>query len=132
MNSRASSVPLVPVSVGEVYDKYSILMVKLSKIKNEEKLKHVKTEKEFLYKVLEEHYDPNESLMKDMEEVNTKLWEIEDKLRVKESKKEFDDEFIELARSVYYTNDERSVVKGKINKKFGSKIEEVKDYVKYK
>jgi hypothetical protein len=64
--------------------------------------------------------------------INTKLWEIEDKIRLKEAKKEFDDEFIQLARSVYFNNDDRFAVKKEINLKYGSEIIEEKEYVEYK
>jgi hypothetical protein len=64
--------------------------------------------------------------------VNTKLWEVEDQLRIKEKDKEFDDEFIKLARSVYYTNDERADLKKKINTISGSFLVEEKSYQNYK
>ena len=66
-----------------------------------------------------------------LESINKKLWDIEDKLRVKESKREFDEEFIELARSVYFTNDKRAELKREINDITGSDYVEVKDYVEY-
>lgn len=65
-------------------------------------------------------------------EINTQLWEIEDRIRLKESKQQFDDEFIQLARSIYFINDKRSEVKKEINLKYGSDIIEEKEYVNYK
>ena len=71
-------------------------------------------------------------LFDELTEVNTKLWDIEDNIRKFELKKDFNDEFIELARSVYFLNDERFKVKSKINELFNSKIQEVKEYIKYR
>lgn len=123
-----------PISVGELLDKLSILFIKKSRITNPEKLFQV--EKEFSY--LQELADPflgvkdYFNLYDDLVKVNLKLWNIEDKIRVYEKKKQFDEEFIELARSVYYTNDERFEIKNKINLLTNSEIQEQKSYEDYK
>jgi len=123
----------VEVSNGELVDKVSILQIKLNKIKSVEKLKNVKTE---FYILLEEMkklgIDENTEEYKDLIKVNINLWEIEDKIRVKELKKEFDEEFIELARSVYFQNDKRFELKKKINAATNSSLFEEKEYVDYK
>jgi len=116
----------IAVSIGEVWDKCSILLIKLEKIKNEEKLARVRFELSQLPALDFQH-----PTFIELQNVNSLLWVIEDKLRVKESCKEFDAEFIELARSVYYTNDRRAEIKLQINKEFNSAIHEVKDYVPY-
>ena len=123
----------VPVSVGELIDKLSILQVKKLKITNPEGLKYVSEEFELLYNQSETYFQVSElkSLYESLTEVNSSLWDVEDKLRVFESEKKFDQEFIELARKVYYTNDERFRLKNKINSISSSEIREVKDYKPY-
>lgn len=123
----------VPCSVGELIDKLSILQVKKTKITNPESLKFVSKEFELLYNQSETYFQNNEvkSLYESLTEVNSNLWDVEDKLRVFESEKKFDQEFIELARKVYYTNDERFRLKNKINSITSSEIREVKDYKPY-
>ena len=123
----------IPVSVGELIDKLSILQVKKLKITNPEGLKYVSEEFELLYNQSEIYFNVNEikSLYKSLTEVNSSLWDVEDKLRVFESEKKFDNEFIELSRKVYYTNDERFRLKNEINLITSSKIREVKDYKPY-
>jgi hypothetical protein len=123
----------VPVSVGELIDKLSILQVKKLKIINPEGLKYVSEEYELLYNESEVYLQLSgvKSLYDSLIEVNSTLWDVEDKLRVFESEKKFDDEFIELSRKVYYTNDERFRLKNEINLITFSKIREVKDYKPY-
>jgi hypothetical protein len=123
----------IPVSVGELIDKLSILQVKKIKITNPEGLKYVSEEFELLYNQSEVYFKVNEikSLYELLIEVNSTLWDVEDKLRVFESEKKFDQEFIELSRKVYYTNDERFRLKNEINLITLSKIREVKDYKPY-
>jgi hypothetical protein len=123
----------IPVSVGELIDKLSILQVKKIKITNPEGLKYVSEEFELLYNQSEVYFKVNEikSLYESLTEVNSTLWDVEDKLRVFESEKKFDQEFIELSRNVYYTNDERFRLKNEINLITLSKIREVKDYKPY-
>jgi hypothetical protein len=123
----------IPVSVGELIDKLSILHVKQLKISNEEKLEYVNKEFELLYN-LSSYYLNNEeveNLYHQLVEINKKLWDIEDKLRVIESEHNFDLEFIDLARKVYFTNDERFRLKNEINLTTLSEIREIKDYKKY-
>ena len=123
----------VPVSVGELIDKLSILQVKKLKITNPEGLKYVSEEFELLYNQSEVYLQVQEikSLYESLTEVNSSLWDVEDKLRVFELEKKFDEEFIELSRKVYYTNDERFRLKNEINLITLSKIREVKDYKPY-
>ena len=121
----------VPISVGELFDKFSILEIKQSKITDTNKLEKINKEIGVL-KPLISNYDISFNVYNKLKEINLKLWDIEDKLRIKESKKEFDDEFIKLARSVYFSNDIRGDRKREINKIFNSELEEVKDYVDYK
>jgi hypothetical protein len=122
-----------PVSLGELVDKISILYIKNSNIKDEAKLKLIRDEMDMLIKTLDEHIlkDKIQIYLDSLIELNSKLWVIEDDIRDCERKKKFDQKFIELARSVYFTNDKRSEVKLNINNKFGSKIVEVKSYEKY-
>jgi len=120
----------IPISIGQFFDQYSILLIKSERIKDLNKLKNIYYE----FSILFEHTSFSKSDMEQIErlkKVNEKLWDIEDAIRLKEQKKEFDDEFIELARSVYKTNDERSRIKAEINKKFGSAITEEKEHPDY-
>lgn len=123
-----------PVSVGELIDKLSILHVKQTKITNEEKLAYVNREFELLYNMASIYLEKPEieSLYHQLVETNGKLWDIEDRLRVLESEKKWEGEFIDFARKVYFTNDIRFELKNEINKFTDSEIREVKDYVKYK
>jgi hypothetical protein len=123
----------IPVSVGELIDKLSILQVKKTKITNPESLKYINKEFELLHNSSSIFLNDEEikKLYLSLIETNSKLWDIEDKLRVIETEKNFNTQFIELARSVYYTNDERFSLKNKINKITSSEIREVKEYVKY-
>ena len=121
----------VYVSIGELWDKYSILLIKQEKIKDENKIEIVKNEICLLNKNMEKYDFLENKLFIELKSVNNKLWEVEDQLRIKEKNQEFDDEFILLARLVYFINDIRSEIKSKINEEFGSQIMEVKDYVDY-
>ena len=127
--------PAVPVSIGELIDKITILEIKSQRIEEPAKVANVRTELEALNEVWSE-------LARDLEvsideprarlrEVNEKLWDIEDRIRRKEAHKAFDEEFIELARSVYFTNDRRSEIKREINLAAGSGLVEEKSYDKY-
>jgi len=121
---------LAPISLGELYDKISILEIKMSIIKDEEKFQNVK--KEYLLLVnISAKYLIDSNLYTELKDKNNDLWIVEDKLRIKEKNQEFDDEFIQLARSVYHLNDKRSEIKKQINLKFGSDIVEEKSYEKY-
>tara|TARA_B110000483_G_scaffold243596_1_gene334425 strand:+ start:7446 stop:7826 length:381 start_codon:yes stop_codon:yes gene_type:complete len=124
---------LVPVSNGELMDKYSILLIKKEFINDLTKTNYVNQEITYLLEYVNKiktTYNIDEVFNK-LIEVNKKLWVIEDELRVKEKKQEFDKEFIELARSVYFTNDERAFLKKQINEDTDSNIFEVKSYEKY-
>jgi hypothetical protein len=123
----------VPVSIGEMIDKLSILQVKKTKISDETKLDFVNKEFEILYNLSSVYLDnvEIESLYHRLVEINSSLWDVEDKLRIIEKEKRFEGEFISLARKVYFTNDERFSLKNEINLLTLSEIREVKDYVKY-
>ena len=124
----------VPTSPGELLDKITILEIKMEQISDAEKLKHIEYELEQLTQIWNEHFSNNEDLdllKKELRETNTNMWSIEDNIRIKESKKEFDNDFIELARSVYYQNDKRADTKKKINELLGSLLMEEKSYADY-
>ena len=122
----------IDISIGEVVDKITILSIKLNKIENDKKLINIRKEYDLLFNSLENSgIEVDSTSFTKLETINLKLWEIEDKIRIKEANKEFDDEFIQLARNVYINNDKRSVVKREINIKYGSNIIEEKEYVSY-
>ena len=126
--------PKIPVSWGELYDKVTILEIKLEKLKTKSALKNVKKEYDELIFVSNNNFSNNkdaEKLLRDLKKINKKLWIIEDRIRVKERSKVFDKDFIKLAREVYFTNDERSRIKRNINMTFGSEIIEEKSYAEY-
>ena len=122
-----------PISLGELVDKISILHIKNLNIKDDDKLKLIREELDILNTILDEHIksDDIKKYLNELININSKLWVIEDDIRECERKKIFDQTFIDLARSVYFTNDNRSKVKLDINKQFGSKIIEVKSYEDY-
>ncbi len=122
-----------PISLGELVDKISILIIKQKNITDETKLDHVKKELDFLQKTLINYVQQKEinTYLENLININSKLWNIEDDIRECERKKLFDQTFIDLARSVYFTNDERAKVKNDINKTFGSELVEVKSYEEY-
>ena len=124
----------IPISIGELLDKLSILHIKKDKIQDSDKVKKVKIEYELLYTISEPFLGIKEffNLYDDLIKTNSELWEIEDKLRIFEKHKLFNQEFIELARAVYYTNDERFEIKNKINVISNSEIQEQKSYEDYK
>lgn len=125
----------VPISIGEMLDKMSILHIKISKIENEEKLIHLNKELDLLNshaeKVKEIDEVKFEEFFQSLLDVNSKLWEIEDDIRDLEGIKKFDDSFIQVARSVYITNDLRFKIKSEINNYFGSSIVEQKELKEY-
>ncbi len=123
-----------PMSVGELLDKITILEIKSEKIKQPEKLKNIKYELQLLTETWANtglSNDQTAALKNDLKTVNLKLWKIEDDIRIKEKNKAFDDEFIQLARSVYYQNDDRAQVKKAINVLTGSDLVEEKSYESY-
>tara|TARA_B100001250_G_scaffold13960_1_gene12224 strand:+ start:41949 stop:42341 length:393 start_codon:yes stop_codon:yes gene_type:complete len=126
----------VPVSYGELVDKLTILNIKKIKITDSKKIEKINIERKIFEDKVEILKDSNEKnylkLFNKLYEVNLKLWEVEDSIRKHELNNEFNEKFIELARSVYFLNDERFNIKSEINKYFGSQIHEVKQYTKYK
>ena len=121
----------IPVSIGELFDKFTILQIKQKKIQNTEKLVIVKKEISFLQPFIDK-YNLEPEIINELTEINDKLWIVEDQIRNKEKNQLFDDEFIQLARSVYIINDKRFEIKTKINKMLNSCLSEVKSYSKYK
>lgn len=123
-----------PVSYGEILDKITILEIKAIKIKDEQKRKNVKYELNILLQTWNEHVKQSndlDNLKERLKQVNQSLWDIEDNIRIKESKNQFNNEFIQIARSVYYENDKRAEVKKEINLFLGSELVEEKSYEKY-
>ena len=122
-----------PISLGELVDKISILMVKQKNIKNNNKLEQVNKELNYLQATLDNHVTKDEIdvFLNSLIDINSRLWVIEDDIRECERKKQFDQKFIDLARSVYFTNDKRANIKLDINNKFGSELVEVKSYEEY-
>lgn len=124
----------VEISIGEFFDKITILEIKKERINNAGKLVNINKELDGLNGLLSKLSFSREDVAQEVSElskVNEALWEIEDDIREKESKKIFDEEFIELARSVYITNDKRSDIKRDINIKLGSDFVEEKSYEEY-
>ena len=122
------------ISAGELFDKISILEIKKNKIKDKTKRNIILKELSSLQKTVNENIEKSKSLTKlykKLKTVNLKLWKIEDDIRDCERKRNFKDKFIKLARAVYFTNDDRSRVKNKINRLTKSNISEVKSYKKY-
>jgi len=120
-----------PISIGELVDKITILEIKKNKLQNS-KLENVLKELSFLRKLMEKHQiEITDDLFTQLKEINLTLWNIEDQIRIKEKNKEFDNIFIELARSVYFTNDKRSEIKKRINRLSNSEITEEKSYAEY-
>ncbi len=124
-----------PVSPGELIDKITILEIKQERIKDVDKIKNVNLELELLESLWDGSVYQSSALVvkkrAELKFINEELWVIEDDLRLKESKAEFDRDFIELARSVYLTNDRRASVKREINLEVGSKLIEEKSYQDY-
>lgn len=127
----------IEVSNGEIIDKYTILTIKLQEIKDEAKLVNVQNEYNSLTPEIEAIYTGTtdqkalEALHIDLLNVNKTLWNIEDQIRDCEREKNFGSDFVELARSVYYTNDDRADVKKQINVLTGSDLVEEKSYQEY-
>ena len=123
---------LVEISNGELLDKISILELKLLKVEDKEKLINVKREFEVLNPLVVDLFENNDSQLQnhylELAKLNGELWDIENWIRDCEREKRFDKEFVELARSVYITNDKRSDVKMLINLLTGSNLVEIKDY----
>ena len=123
------------ISIGEFFDKITILEIKQERIKDPAKVANVTHELDVLNGILDGLSFNREDVADEVAElktINEKLWVIEDDIRDKEAAKEFDEKFIELARAVYYTNDDRCEVKRVINLKLGSDFVEEKSYEEYK
>jgi len=124
----------VPVSFGEVIDKITILEIKSERIADADKVRNVRHEllvlEEAWQRQMQDKADISDARAR-LKSVNEELWEIEDKIRVCESRKSFDDEFVGLARAVYVTNDRRADIKKEINLMLGSEFVEEKSYEKY-
>jgi hypothetical protein len=124
----------VPVSPGELVDKLTILEIKAANISDPAKLANVNVELQLLRDTWSASAYANQDIQaewKQLRDINKKLWDIEDDIRDQERERKFDQRFIELARAVYVTNDERAAVKKVINTKLGSTIVEEKSYAKY-
>ena len=125
---------LVEVSVGELFDKISILEIKKDRIKDSEKLKFINDEDEVLNSELEKNVRLDEKLEKffvALKNINSKLWIIEDDKRNCEKDSNFGEDFIRLSRDVHFLNDTRAKIKLDINNHSGSKIKEIKEYTSY-
>ncbi|MEN9789200.1 MAG: hypothetical protein RLZZ473_1264 [Pseudomonadota bacterium] len=126
---------LVPISPGELLDKITILRIKSARMTDADKVRNVRLELDVLEKTWRDSGAAIPEVAADeaaLQRVNEALWDIEDKIRDKELAQQFDAEFIELARAVYVTNDERAAVKKRINVALGSRIVEEKSYKPYK
>lgn len=119
----------IPVSIGELWDKYTILLIKKNKLTDTNKLKYINIEIEYLNNIMNKFSYNTDDLFIQLQECNKNLWEIEDKIRMKEKNNKFDSEFVQLARQVYLTNDQRYYYKTQINLKYNSIIHEVKSYI---
>ena len=130
MNTKLDKI-LAEISVGELIDKITILEIKKEKIANKDKLDDINKELKSLNDTSDEKIPDKskiEVLIRALKEINYKLWDIEEGKRLAEKKQVFDENFINLAREVYKTNDERAKIKLKINQILGSNIKEVKSY----
>ena len=128
---KYSSTILAPISIGELIDKITILEIKKIYMTGI-KLKNINKEMKLLKNILQDkNLEINIALIKNLKKINKKLWEIEDNIRIKESKQVFDEEFIKLARSVYIENDKRAFIKKEINQKYNSDLVEEKSYKNY-
>jgi hypothetical protein len=126
---------LVPISAGELLDKITILRIKAARIQDGAKLANVKLELSLLEKTWADSGCAAQAVAPDeraLQEVNERLWDIEDLIRDKEAKQTFDRDFIELARAVYIANDERAAIKKRINVQLGSRLVEEKSYKQYR
>ena len=125
---------LVEVSVGELFDKISILEIKKDKIKDKEKLKFITNEYNLLKEQMIDNIKLNEkldNLFNSLKNINSKLWIIEDDKRLCEKNSDFGEKFIKLSRDIHFLNDKRASIKLEINEETGSKIKEIKEYTSY-
>ncbi|MDC3100386.1 DUF6165 family protein [Candidatus Pelagibacter sp.] len=125
---------LVEVSVGELFDKITILEIKKDKIKDNEKLKYIVDEYNLLKEQMVDKVKLNEKLnglFVALKDINSKLWVIEDDKRLCEKNSDFGEKFIKLSRDIHFLNDKRASIKLEINNQTGSKIKEIKEYTSY-
>ncbi len=122
----------IEVSNGEIADKLTIIEIKLSKIRDEAKLANIRNEYVVVKEAMSTIMDTSHPLYRQLFDINSKLWEIEDRIRDLERARNFEDDFVQTARSIYFINDDRSEVKRKINEQTGSKLFEEKSYEDYK
>ena len=125
---------IVEVSIGELFDKISILEIKQEKIKDPEKLKFIKNEYSILKDQLKKNVEADNklnNLYQSLKKINAKLWIIEDDKRQCEKDKDFGEQFIKLSRDVHFLNDDRAMIKLEINNHTGSVIKEIKEYTNY-
>ena len=125
---------LIEVSVGELFDKLTILEIKQEKIKDSEKLKYINDEYSVLKDELNKSVRTNpklDELFNSLKKINEKLWVIEDDKRLCEKNSDFGEKFIKLSRDIHFLNDDRAKIKLEINNHTGSKIKEIKEYTKY-
>ncbi|QZT37050.1 DUF6165 family protein [Halosquirtibacter xylanolyticus] len=121
----------IEVSNGEIVDKLTIIEIKLERISDEAKLANLRNEHKVLDEAVKKIIDKADPLYKELYDINCQLWDIEDHIRDLEREKKFGDDFIQTARSVYFTNDKRCEVKRAINDKTGSELVEEKSYEDY-
>jgi hypothetical protein len=121
----------IEVSNGEIIDKLSIIQIKMERIKDEAKLINLKREFDVLHEASSDILDTKDLLYKELYNINCELWDIEDKIRELERRKDFGTDFIETARSVYFKNDKRAEIKRQINLKTASGLFEEKSYREY-
>ena len=122
---------IVKTSPGEFLDKLTILEIKSERIRDHKKLENVERELAHLRVIWSESSLSKvdvSALLSELREINESLWEVEDQIRLKEAANQFDDEFIQLARSVYLTNDRRAAIKRELNITLGSELIEEKSY----
>lgn len=121
----------IEVSNGEIIDKLSIIQIKIERIKDEAKLLNLKKEFDVLLAASSDILDTQDPLYKELYDINCELWDIEDRIRELERRKDFGNDFIETARSVYFKNDKRAELKRQINLKTASGLFEEKSYREY-
>tara|TARA_B100001057_G_scaffold121618_1_gene120420 strand:+ start:33 stop:422 length:390 start_codon:yes stop_codon:yes gene_type:complete len=125
---------LIEISVGELFDKISILEIKKDKIEDKEKLKFIVNEYNLLKEQMFNNIKLNEkldNLFNSLKNINSKLWVIEDDKRLCEKNSDFGEKFIKLSRDIHFLNDKRASIKLEINNQTGSKIKEIKEYTSY-
>jgi len=125
---------IVEVSIGELFDKISILEIKQEKIKDPEKLKFINNEHSILKDQLKKNVKSDgklNTLYQSLKDINAKLWVIEDDKRECEKNKDFGEKFIKLSRDIHFLNDDRAKIKLEINNHTGSVIKEIKEYTSY-